>query len=136
MAKYAFSKTSLARLADLHPAMQRIYHRAMSYQVMDFMILETVRTPDQAKANAAKGVGIVRSKHLRQRDGYAHACDALPFPIDWKDTKRFNVLAGLLLAAAAEEGLLKNVRWGGNWDGDNDFRDNSLEDLPHLEWIT
>jgi len=128
---YAFSKTSLARLANLHPDLRRVYHRAMSYQIMDFTILETVRSQAQANENAAKGVGIKNSKHLRQADGFAHACDALPYPIDWKDTKRFNVLAGLLLAAAKEEGV--KVRWGGNFDGDNDFHDNSLEDLPHLE---
>lgn len=131
---YTFSKASLAKLDQLHPSLRRVYLRAMSYQVMDFSILETLRTPADAAENAAKGTGIKNSKHLRQADGYAHACDALPWPIDWKDIKRFALLAGLLLAAAAEEKV--KVRWGGNWDGDNDFKDNSLEDLPHLEYVS
>ncbi|MBN9219533.1 MAG: hypothetical protein J0I79_16430 [Mesorhizobium sp.] len=130
---YAFGPISEARLKDLHPDLVRVYRRAMSWQLLDFMILETVRTQAAANDNAAKGTGIKSSKHLRQPDGFAHACDAVPYPVDWKDTKRFDFLAGVIAAAAKVEDVA--VRWGGNWDGDNDFHDNSLEDLPHFELV-
>ena len=109
----------------------RVVRRAMAYQVLDFMVVETLRSPAQAAANAAKGVGIRNSKHLAGPDGKARAVDLAPYPVEWSDLKRFHILAGLMLAAAKEEGV--RVRYGGNWDGDNDFHDNSLEDLPHFE---
>ena len=128
---YAFGRTSESRLAHLHPDLMRVVRRAMAYQVLDFMVVETLRSPAQAAANAAKGVGIRNSKHLAGPDGKARAVDLAPYPVEWSDLKRFHILAGLMLAAAKEEGV--RVRYGGNWDGDNDFHDNSLEDLPHFE---
>lgn len=136
---YAFGTASEAKLKTLHPDIVRVLRRAMSYQLMDFTIFETARSASQAAANAAKGTGIVNSKHLVQADGYAHAADVYPYPTSeagktiFQDTKRFNVLAGIILAAAKEEKV--KIRWGGNWDGDNQFRDNSLEDLPHFELV-
>jgi hypothetical protein len=37
----------------------------------------------------------------------------------------------MMRCAARVEGV--KVRWGGDWDGDNDFHDNKPEDLPHIE---
>jgi hypothetical protein len=40
-------------------------------------------------------------------------------------------MMGLMIAAAHELDLM--IRCGGNWDGDNDFHDNTPEDPGHFE---
>ena len=76
------------------------------------------------------------SKHIKQDDGFAHAVDIAPYPIDWDDTKRFYWLAGMMKALAPRH-LPSNyeLRWGGNWDMDEDLNDQSFMDLVHFEIV-
>ena len=59
------------------------------------------------------------------------AVDVVPFPIDWQDTSRFYHFAGFVLATAIKLGI--KVRFGGDWNGDLQFRDEKFKDLPHWE---
>ena len=61
------------------------------------------------------------------------AVDVVPYPVDWNDTRAFYFLAGMIKAKAKEMGL--NVRWGGDWDGDGFFKDQTFHDLPHWELL-
>jgi len=69
-------------------------------------------------------------KHNRKP---SEAIDASPYPIDWQDTKRFYYFAGIVKGVAAEMGI--KIRWGGDWDSDNDFNDQTFMDLVHFELI-
>lgn len=139
---YDFGITSRQRLDDLHPDMRRVVERVMSYQLMDFSVIETVRTLDRQKDLVARGVSsTMKSKHLRQSTGYAHAVDLYPYPVnmaavkrgDMVEVSRFGVLAGLMLRAAMEEGV--PIRWGGDWDRDGQTLDHTFFDAPHFELI-
>ena len=59
------------------------------------------------------------------------AVDAVPYPIDWKDTKRFYHFAGYVLATANAMGI--QVVWGGDFDRDFDFSDQTFFDLCHFQ---
>lgn len=132
--KYAFSAEGEALLAHLHPTMLRVVRRAMSYQAMDMKVITTLRTPDEEAVKVAQGrSATMNSKHFADANGFARAVDLAPFPVDWTDAKRFGILMGLMLAAAVEEGV--KIRCGGNWDGDNDFHDNTPEDTGHFELL-
>jgi len=56
-----------------------------------------------------------------------------PYPIDWTDTDRFYYFAGHVMAVAAFLGV--NLRYGGDWDGDKDLKDNTFNDLCHFELV-
>jgi len=74
------------------------------------------------------------SLHLKQSDGYAHAVDLAPYPIDWNNTKRFYYMAGMMKVLASKhlpDGWY--LRWGGNWDNDEDLDDQKFMDLLHFE---
>lgn len=47
--------------------------------------------------------------------------------------------AGVMVAIADrlyKEGEIQHkLRWGGDWDGDHDFKDSKFIDLPHFELI-
>lgn len=131
---FAFSAASESRLSELHPDLVRVLRRALSYGVMDFKVTETLRTYDRQVELKQKGLSkTLASKHLPGPDGKARAADIAPWPIDWNDSMRFHVLAGLVLAAAAEEGV--KVRWGGQWDGEYSRSKQSFNDLPHFELV-
>lgn len=129
---YRFSKRSLQKLGTVHPDMQKVVMRVMEMQVMDFTILEGVRTMERQEQLVRDGKSkTFNSKHLEQDDGYSHAVDIAPWPIDWKDSTRFYILNGLMRAAAHEEGV--KIRTGADWDRDGLTKDQSFHDLPHYE---
>lgn len=150
---------SRARLVGVHPDLIRVVERAakMATARDDFTVLEGVRSDAQAYANfgkgrtaaqlAAKGVPTsyarpkeakvtwlsnpLATKHRRQPDGYAHAVDLAPYPIDWNDLKRFDHMGHLVRLAAEVEEVA--IRWGADWDGDGKLRERGETDSPHFE---
>lgn len=136
--KYKFSQASEECLKHLVPDMVRVVRRAMSFQVMDFTVLETLRDEERQKMLVAAGSSQkADSLHLANDDGLAEAVDLLPYPYNvngvdvWQDKQRFAVLAGIMFAAAALENV--PIRWGGDWDGDGNNADSKFHDMPHFE---
>jgi peptidoglycan L-alanyl-D-glutamate endopeptidase CwlK len=127
-----FSQKSLRNLEGVHPKLVEVCHKAI--EVFDFMVHDGVRTPEEQAANIARGVSWTKhSKHLPQPDGFSHAVDLIPYAsgIDWKDTEMFCVMAGVVRACAHEVGV--TLRWGGDWDMDNQTDDERKRDYGHFE---
>lgn len=150
---------SLTRLASCHPDIQRVVKRAAANASADedFTVLEGVRTREQMMVNYGKGRTAAQcvakgveasyaqpkaakvtwlnnpfaSAHAKQADGYSHAVDLVPWPIDWNDLARFDRMAELVLAAAKQEGV--GLRWGADWDADGKPRERGEGDSPHFE---
>lgn len=130
----------MSHFEHAHPDLQRVVSRALSYGVMDFSVIDCLRTDaQQAEKVAAGNSWTLDSKHLKQPDGYSHAVDLMPYPavvngVDvWIDHQRFHVLGGLMLAAASEEGV--KLRWGGDWDADGNNADSRSNDPGHFELL-
>lgn len=137
---YGFSKKSLDNLVGVHPVLAEIVRNVMDLQVMDFSVVEGLRTVDKQREYVVKGVSkTMNSKHLKQDDGYGHAVDLYPYPIDMQrvnksnaqEIVRFGVLAGMMLAEAQKKGV--TLVWGGDWDLDGQTLDHSFFDAPHFE---
>ena len=118
--------------------MVRVVRRALSFQVMDFTVLETLRDEERQRMLVASGASLTSdSRHLANDEGLAEAVDLLPYPykvngIDvWDDKQRFAVLAGLIYAAAVLENV--PIRWGGDWNFDGNNADSNFHDMPHFE---
>lgn len=107
--------------------MLAVCDKALSYGVLDFTVLPDggVRSVKRQKELVAKGASkTLKSKHLIQNDGYGHAIDLAPYPIDWQDHKRFKDLSKLMKRAAQELGI--EIEWGGEiWPG--------FVDMPHWQ---
>ena len=107
----------------------------MAFQVMDFTVLEGVRSIERQRRLVQIGASkTLKGKHLIQPDGWGHAVDIAPYPIDWQDHGRFYILNGLMRAAASIEGV--DIRTGADWDNDGLIQDQSFHDLPHYELVT
>lgn len=133
---------SLARLEGVHPDLVRVVKRAaaIATAIEDFTVLEGVRTLARQRELYAQGrstpgqivTWTMMSNHFRNaRTGYGHAVDLAPFPINWKDTRRFDQLALVMFRAAALESV--KLRWGADWDQDGMPRERGESDSPHFE---
>ncbi len=126
----SFSEQSRERLSTCHPDLRRLFEAVVAG--FDCAILEGVRTKERQLALYKSGVSkTLNSKHLAGPGGLSRAVDVAPCPIDWKDLDRFYFFAGYVRRTAEELGL--KVRWGGDWDGDTEVRDNAFNDLVHWE---
>jgi peptidoglycan L-alanyl-D-glutamate endopeptidase CwlK len=136
---FVLGEKSISRLVGVHPDLVRVVKRAISISPVDFTVLEGVRTPERQKELYAQGrtkpgnivTWTLKSNHFKKADGYGHAVDLAPWPIDWNDAKRFDAMAGAMHLAAKLEGV--NIRWGADWDRDGKPREKGESDSPHFE---
>lgn len=129
MASKKFSNVSLNRLNQCVPALQALFHAVN--QKMECSILTGFRGKEEQ--DAAKNQGASKAAFGQSPHNYlpSFAVDAAPYPIDWNNTKRFYDFAKIVLETAKEQGI--TIRWGGDWDGDGDFKDQKFNDLVHFE---
>jgi hypothetical protein len=143
---------SRRRLDTCAPPLQLLFNRVIL--TVDCTILEGHRPHARQAELFAKGLSEVRiSKHNKLP---SDATDAGPYPIPdkWgalpnpddfestakfmtaqrtaaKELTRFYYFGGFVLATARMMGI--GLRWGGDWDGDHHFNDQSFDDLVHFE---
>jgi peptidoglycan L-alanyl-D-glutamate endopeptidase CwlK len=139
---YKLSERSINNLKKVHPLLEKTIYDVMSLQIMDFVVVEGLRTLDRQRQLFATGqTKTLKSKHLLQADGFSHAVDLYPFPVnikmivkgDPREMFRSGVLAGLVLSVAKRNGII--VTNGADWDMDGETSDTSFFDAPHFEII-
>lgn len=129
---YSLSQRSLTALKGVHPNLVRVVKRAIQITGQDFLVTEGVRTPERQKQLYAQGrtapgpkvTWTLKSNHFVHADGYGHAVDLCPYPVDWNDLRKFHVIADAMKRAALAEGV--KLTWGGDWPEGN-------RDRPHFE---
>lgn len=128
-----FSELSLRRLNGVQPMLVDLVHLLLQYH--DIKVVYGVRTLEEQAKLYEEGLSkTMNSRHLIQPDGYGWAVDLAPYPIDWNDSKRFYWMAGMM-RVLADNNLPDGwkIRWGGNWDMDEDLNDQTFMDLGHFE---
>jgi peptidoglycan L-alanyl-D-glutamate endopeptidase CwlK len=134
MAKYG--KRSKNNLAECNIDIQRVFNEVIKHY--DCSILCGHRTREDQNRAYPKYTKLKYpdSKHNKQP---SLAVDAVPYPIDWNDTKRMINFAGYVLGISAimkARGEIKHgLRWGGDWDRDTELSDNKFQDYPHFELV-
>lgn len=132
-----FSTESLQKLATCHPDLQTLFHEVIKY--FDCTVIEGFRNQiDQDKAfNTGKSK--LKWPNGNHNKNPSLAADVTPCPIDWQNTKRMYWFAGFVLGIAQmlknEGKITHDIRYGGDWDGDNDVDDQNFNDLVHFELL-
>jgi len=138
MGKYSFGKRSSKKLDTCTFNLQFVANEALSYELIDFAIIEGTRSDKKQHEYFITGksrldAGDPRAKHNKEQ---AEAFDAVPYvngKISW-DWRHCIFLAGVILTAAKKVG--DDIRWGGNWDMDGEpVTDQDFQDLVHYEII-
>lgn len=127
--RYVLGTRSKKNLEGVHPDMVAVVKEAIRITNQDFTVIWGVRTAEQQNELYQKGRtkpgNIVtykdgyrkKSNHQAKSDGYGHAVDLVPYPIDWNDWTKFELINDAMQEAGRSLGV--KVIWGGNWK----FRD-------------
>lgn len=109
--------------------------------LFDFTVLEGHRGEEAQNRAYAKGLSKLPWPRGKHNSSPSKAVDIAPYPIDWGDgetplkaeatRQRFCYLAGFVMAVALQREI--SLRWGGDWNGNRDTRDESFRDLGHFE---
>jgi peptidoglycan L-alanyl-D-glutamate endopeptidase CwlK len=124
---FKFSKRSLDNLKGVHPLMVKLMHASITNAPIDFVITEGVRTTERQqelfKQGKSKCDGIKnKSKHQKKADGYGHAVDLYPLPIQYKNIKPYIILSEHIKKVAKQLNI--NIEYGGDW---------RMRDYPHYQ---
>lgn len=137
---YSLSQRSISNLRQVHPDLVAVVGRAIQITEQDFMVIEGVRTQERqdelwAQGRTTPGPVVTWTKDVSShgigKDGYGHAVDICPFPVDWNDLSKFDAISKAMFAAATEFGI--RLRWGADWDMDGKPRERGESDSPHFE---
>jgi peptidoglycan L-alanyl-D-glutamate endopeptidase CwlK len=127
---FKLSKRSLDKLKGVHPALVSVVKRAIQLTKVDFGVTYGVRSLEEQERLVATGRSqTMASKHLIQKDGYAHAVDLVAY-IDGNVSWELNVYDNICdaMAIAAEE-LDVAIKWGAAWsEGDIRYYKDTAED--------
>ena len=124
-----FSQLSNQRIELADRRLQFLLNKAI--EIYDFSVLASFRGKEEQDAAFALGYSKTEypgSKHNRYP---SLAVDLAPYPIDWNDKESFFLLAGIMLGLAKANNI--GLRWGGDWDGDGDTKDQNFNDYGHFE---
>tara|TARA_R110000744_G_scaffold337468_1_gene442684 strand:- start:78 stop:554 length:477 start_codon:yes stop_codon:yes gene_type:complete len=153
---YHYGKGSEARLNTCHYDLQRIARMALSIGLMDISVICGNRSKEEQNAlyPACTSVKFPNSKHNSLP---SMAIDLAPYHpvygylsghktqinriagaenISYAEAhcfiaSEYNRLAGIVLSCAKHLNI--KLRWGGDWNSNNNTLDQSLVDLPHFE---
>jgi peptidoglycan LD-endopeptidase CwlK len=139
MAKYKFGQSSEQQLSTCDVRLQRVTRRALNYGVHDFAVLEGHRGQAKQDRYFAEGKSKLKFPKGNHNAYPSNALDLTPvvggkvMRMDDPSLREvLHLLAGLMYAAAAEEGV--RVRWGGAWSGPERASERqAFDDLFHWE---
>ncbi len=132
-----FSRSSFSKLSTCHADLQALFYEVIKH--FDCIILEGYRNEeDQEKAFAA-GNTELHWPHGKHNHQPSMAVDVAPYPLDWKNDKRMYWFAGFVMGIAQklkDEGKMTHaVRYGGDWNSDDNIDNERFKDLVHFELL-
>lgn len=131
-----FGESSRTRLRSCHPYLIILCNQVV--QLRDFSVMDGHRTKEYQNKAFKEGHSKLQWPKSQHNKLPSMAVDVRPFPWDekWGNQVKVNYyyhLAGIFAGVADTMGL--KLRWGGDWDSDLDFTDQTFNDLGHFELI-
>ena len=124
-----FGKTSKQRLVSCEKELQSLFNEVVKY--FDCSVLGGYRGRNEQDTAYESGHSKVKWPNGKHNKRPSFAVDVAPYPIDWDDRERFIYFGGFVKGCAFRMGI--PLRWGGDWDSDNQLSDNKFDDLVHFE---
>lgn len=116
---YSLGTRSKQNLSGVHPDLVAVVKLAITITEQDFTVIEGIRNINRQRELVKAG----KSTTMNSRHITGHAVDMVPWPVDWDDLERFEVMAEAMEQAAEELDI--PIVWGGDWK--------SFYDAPHFE---
>ncbi len=132
-----FGARSHANLRTCHDDLQILFNEVVA--IYDCAVICGNRPEEEQEAAFLAGRSKVQFPNSTHNKMPSHGADVVPWPVDWQDHRRFYIFGGFVLATAARlystRDIQHRIRWGGDWDGDLDLKDQNFHDLPHFELV-
>lgn len=130
---WIFGEESKKALSTADPRLRLLCNSVIMFQ--NVAIREGHRTREAQEEHFAAGRTKVHYPDSEHNKWPSRAIHILPWPISWSGTHknlvRYYHLAGRVKQIAEFYGI--GIRWGGDWDQDLDFSDQTFDDLGHYE---
>lgn len=137
---YSFSDRSERELRSAHYDLGALFRVVL--QVHDCTIITGHRNKEDQNQAYKDGMSELKWPKGNHNASPSKAVDVAPYPVKYPQRtdspqvrfnklKRFYYFAGIVKGIASE--LEIAIRWGGDWDSDNDFSDQTFNDLVHFE---
>lgn len=131
----SYSDTSKKKLETCHQDLQVIFNYVIKH--FDNTIVCGHRTKAAQQAAYDKGHSTVKYPNSKHNSKPSMAVDAVPYPVDWKNTARMKFFVGYVLGVAQmllDYGLIEHKLISGlDWDGDTFLKDHRFKDHPHFQ---
>lgn len=135
---YSYGNESKLLLTQARQGLQIVFFEAIQY--VDIKILQTYRDEEEQGEYFRTGRSKVEFPYSKHNRLPSSAVDWAPWPIpdkwgedDPKEKAKYYYVGGILMAIGHSKGI--KLRWGGDWDGDADFNDQTFDDLGHIEEV-
>lgn len=146
-----YSTISAARLATAHPDLQIVFNNVIRHwdctvlyghrtKKEQFKLFNIGRIWDDIKHWVIVGDTVTNCDGYQIKSDHNYmpslAVDVVPYPIDWKNTKRMIRFIGFVQGVAqsmkAEGKITHDIVSGADWDNDTYMTDHQFSDLPHF----
>jgi len=132
-----YSVRSRENLKTCHKDLRAIFNAVILHY--DCTIIQGHRGEAEQNEAYREGKSQLKFPQSKHNKSPSMAVDVAPYPIDWSDLDRFRHFAGYAQGVSDmlhSQGMISHrLRWGGDWNMDKQFRDNSFNDLPHFELV-
>lgn len=135
--RISFGVNSMIKLHTVDRRLQAVVLRAADDTAVDFSVVQGKRSQEEQDRLYAQGrtepgpivTWVHQSNHLSGR-----AVDLCPYvngALDWDTMDNFIKVKEAMFKAAASLGI--KIRWGGDWDQDDNIHEHGETDNPHFE---
>ena len=131
---YKFSVSSAEKLQTAHPVLQVLFTAVLLKR--DITIIQGHRGRKEQEEAFHSGHSKVRFPHSKHDASPSFAVDVAPYinsSVVMRE-KECSELAGVILSTAQELDI--PIRWGADWDSDNDIEEHTFQDFMHFELDT
>jgi len=126
-----FGTRSTLVLMSVDPRLRDIFYEVI--KEFDVSITCGHRGQEEQDFYYHNGYSKLKFPNSKHNSNPSMAIDVVPWPSKFEKKLPFYYMAGYVQAVADRLG--HRIRWGGDWDGDNDYYDQTFMDLPHFELL-
>lgn len=131
MSPYKFGARSLKVLGTVDPKLRQLFEKVIQYR--DCSAIWGFRNEEDQETAFRTGHSKKRWPESSHNTYPSRAIDVVPYPTLYQGEKELYELAGWVQAYAKVLNI--SIRWGGDWDGDGDLKDQNFYDLAHYELV-
>lgn len=131
-----FGTRSRSNLDAAHKDLQLVFNEVIKYY--DCSVICSYRNKTDQDAAYFDGRSSLKFPKSKHNSLPSMAVDVVPYfknkpHIRWDDTNKFYEFIGFVQGIASTLNI--DIRYGHNWDMDDELHDQSLMDLPHFELV-